>query len=85
MDKVLVEIISPATSRHYDFWISKKMRVGQTVQKIADEIRRFEGNGLLFSDTGDLGLYDAKTERALAGDDTMEQAGIRSGDVLLIL
>lgn len=85
MEKILVEIIAPATSARYDFSISKKFRIREAMQKLIEEISQYEKAEALFPDSENIFLYEAKTEKVLNRNDTFEEAGVKSGDVLMII
>lgn len=85
MDKILLEVDCPATSKKYDFWVSKQLIVGKAVEKILQEIRGYEKNDLLFGTGEDTLLYLCRTRQTPSYQITMEQAGIRSGDRLVVI
>lgn len=85
MDKVLVEIIAPATSNQYDFWISKKLLVREARQKILDEIVAYERNEYIEKNHRELCLYKKEKNGLIDDSLTIEQAGIHSGDSLMIV
>lgn len=85
MDKILLEVDCPATSKKYDFWVSKQLKVGKAAEKILQEIRGYEKNELLFGTGEDTLLYQCRTRQVPPYQLTMEQAGIRSGDRLLVI
>lgn len=85
MDKILIEVACPATSKKYDFWVSKKLPVGKVQEKLIQEIRGFEKSNALFCDGDDIFLYSCSGQQVLAQGLTVEQAGIRSGDCLMML
>ncbi|MCI8441757.1 MAG: hypothetical protein HFG27_04405 [Provencibacterium sp.] len=85
MDKLLLEVICPVTNRHYDIFIPKKMRVGQAIQKIADEISAFESAQDLFASREELMLCSYEQKGILNPAIQMIEAGIQSGDRLMLL
>lgn len=85
MDKILIEVNCPATSKKYDFWVSKQLSVGKATDKIRQEIRGYEKNELLFGKKEDSLLYICRTMQVPFYQLTVEQAGIRSGDRLLLI
>jgi len=84
MNKILVEIFSPATGRHYDFWLSKKLTVNSVIEKLAFEIQHCENNSSLFMNTRDLVLFKAPNS-ILNRKTTLLDAGIKSGDTLVLV
>lgn len=85
MDKVLVEIVCPATSKEYDFWISKKMKVKNAIEKIAADIMQYELNDKLFDLEKMVVLYFYEHRTLLNRELTMEQSGVCSGCRLMII
>ena len=85
MDKILLEIVCPATSKHYDFWISKKMKIGVAKNKIISEIREYEKNESLFETENKVMLF-CENEKVLQDENrTVEQSGVQSGDCLMLI
>lgn len=85
MDKILLEIACPGTSKRYDFWVSKKMNVGSVKTKLMAEISDYEKNYLLFREEGKVMLFRENGEVLPEGRKTMEQVGIHSGDCLMLV
>ena len=85
MDKILLEIVCPATSKHYDFWISKQMKISVAKSKIISEIREYEKNEGLFGDESKVMLF-CENEKVLQDENrTVEQSGVQSGDCLMLI
>ena len=84
MDKVLVEVICPATSRKYEFWISRRMTVKQAAIRIARDIMLFESNEELFDEEG-IFLYFYENRTLLNQEFTIGQSGLRSGCTLYLI
>lgn len=78
MDKVLIEVVCPATSRRYEFWLARKMTVGQAALRMARDIMLYESNDGLF-DEENLFLYFYENRVLLDQKHTIGQAGLRSG------
>ncbi len=85
MNKILLEITCPGTSSNYDFWISKKMKIGKAKMKIMDEIRCFEQNPELFQDPSQVFFVHENSQILNEPQLTMQQAKIKSGDHLYII
>lgn len=85
MDKVLVEIVCPATSKQYDFWISKKMKVNSVIEKVAVDIMQFELNNSLFDLQKMIVLYFYENRTLLCPERTIEESGVSSGCRLMII
>lgn len=85
MDKVLVEVICPATSKSYDFWIARQMTAGQAAARIAEDIMLHEMNDELFPDKDRIFLYFYENRALLNKEYTIEQSGVRSGCRLMVV
>jgi len=85
MNRILIEIICAATSKNYDFWIPSKMNILQVIDRIATEITQFELNETLLGKKDDLVLYSYEQSVFLNDEQTMSEAGIKSGDRLLLI
>lgn len=85
MDKILVEVDCPSTSKTYDFWISKKMNLATAKEKMIEEIRMFEKNDLIFEDEKETFLYREKKESLAQESFTFEELGIQSGETLFLV
>lgn len=85
MDKILIEVVCPATSKHYDFWISRKLSIGKAKEKLMQEIQSFEKSENIFCDGENTFLYLCENGRILALQQTLEQAGITSGSCLMLV
>ena len=71
MDNFLVEIIFPGMDRSYDFWIPKRMTVQTAIEQIVMEIVKI--------------ICSKRTGEILCIRNTMLEAGVRSGDTLVLL
>lgn len=85
MDKILLEIACPATSKRYDFWVSRKMNVAGVKTKIMSEIRDYEKNSEILCDDTKVTLFRENGEALFNETLSMEQAGINSGDCLMLV
>ena len=85
MDKVLVEVICPATAKSYDFWIAKQAVVKNVARRIAEDIMLFEMNMELFDLEKDLYFFFYENRELMNEVYTIQQSGIKSGCKLLIL
>ncbi len=84
-DHILVEVLCPATSRSYDFIIYKRMTVCQAIDKIAGQIKEFEGNDIIFDDTSSLDLFSSEYSLPLDKELIIENCNIKSGSSLMIV
>lgn len=85
LDKFLVEIIFPGMGRNYDFWIPKRMMVQTVIEKVVMEIAQFEENTVPSQKIQEKILCLKRTGRILCAQNTMLEAGVRSGDTLVLL
>lgn len=85
MKKLLVEVISPGTGKHYDFLLPAKAQVAQAGKKIAGEIMQYEKNEDMFDLEREILLYSKRLQMPLFPGYTLEQAGVNAGDSLMIL
>ena len=83
MEKMIVEIQCPATSKSYEFRLSKKLSTTDGKEKIIDEIRTLEKNDKLFADN--VSIFSARTECILNEKMTFSENGVKSGDILMII
>lgn len=83
MDKILVEIKCPATSKDYEFRVSKKLIVKEGKEKILSEIRIFENNEKLFHNN--ISILNGRTGKILNPDMSFIENGVISGDKLMII
>lgn len=84
MYKILLEVICPATGKHYDFWISKKLRISEVIVKLVSEISAKEANPELFADIDTIILLSTKFG-ALDLKLSIGATGLCSGDTVLLL
>lgn len=84
MYRLLLEVVCPATGKHYDFWISKKLRISEVIVKLAKEISAKEGNPDLFVDLDSIILLSTKFG-ALDLKFTLGASGLCSGDTVLLI
>lgn len=85
LDNFLVEIIFPGMDRSYDFWIPKRMTVQTAIEQIVMEIVRFEESTVPSQKIQEKILCSKRTGEILCIRNTMLEAGVRSGDTLVLL
>lgn len=85
MDKILLEVFCVPTSRAYDFWVSKKMPILKVKEKILEQISVYEKNTELFTDAEQIFVMDTGSTNILDESWMVEQAGLHSGDRLVII
>lgn len=79
-----VEVMCPSTSRSYDYKIPPSMKVSDIKKRIINDIRLYEGLSDLFSDEENVGIY-CEDKCRLGDDITLSNAGVKSGDRLMII
>lgn len=85
MDKILIEVFCVATSRNYDFWISKKMNVAKAKEKIIEQISSYEENEDMFLDAEEIFMMNSPGAEILEESWSIEEVGLHSGDRLVII
>lgn len=85
MEKIIVEIRCPALSKSYEFRISKRLSVGEGMEKIISEIRGIEQNEMIFSKDTSLSLFCKRLNCILNTGMTFAENGVKSGDILMII
>jgi|GEM_PF-777871 len=85
MDKVLIEIQCPAASRSYDFWAPKTMKVARLLERAIREIEQYEDNAELFDTDRVNALFHIGRQTLLNPKLTVTEAGIASGDALILI
>ena len=85
MDKILLEISCPATSKKYDFWVSKQMDIATAKKKIISEIKEYEKNDMIFLEEERIMLFAEKGIALSREEDSLEHSGVKSGDCLMII
>lgn len=83
MNIITVEVLCPSTERSYDFKLPVKMNTGDIKKQIIDDICNFEGLPGLFQDTDAVRLYCK--DGCIPDVVTPEYAGVRNGDMLMII
>jgi len=82
--KILLEVTTPGNGKTYDFILDGAMTVGQVKQTMINEIIETEnGNITLIPENTILGSLSGKT--LLNDSETLEIAGVRSGQRLILL
>lgn len=84
MNKILIEVYCPSISKSFDFWLPKKIVIQKAILLILEEIKSYEKNNILFSNPKDILLF-SKDIGYLNKSLTFENAGVKSGDTLIIL
>lgn len=83
MNIITVEVLCPSTSRSYDYRLPVKMRAGNIKKQIIQDIRTFEGIAELFENEDKISLF---CENGCIDDsDTLESAGVKNGDKIMII
>ena len=84
MKLLTLEVISPATHRSYDHRLPAKMKIADLKLRLMCDICEYEGIDTIFSeDLKDTCIFG---EKGLLCDDlTIEGAGVKNGDKIMIL
>lgn len=85
MNQILIEVFCAATIKKYDFWISKKLSIREITQILIEEIQEYEDNSRLFDSEDQVLLYLADRGVILNRDYTAEQAGLVSGQRIMMV
>lgn len=82
MAKILVNLMVPAIDSSYDLFIPDDMRIRLLTNLLAGEVAEIS-EGAFFPSGGEC-LCDREQNRTLEASSTVRDAGIRSGDHLLL-
>ncbi|MCL2287252.1 MAG: hypothetical protein FWC32_12940 [Firmicutes bacterium] len=85
MKEILITFYCPATSRSYDFWVTKTIIVANLIQQVCDAICDYENTQDIFPDRQSLILCSYLGRVALPMTFSLEQAGIKGGDKLALV
>lgn len=85
MDKILLEVICLATSKNYEFWVSKQMEVRTVKMKLIEQISQFEKNQDLFQNPEEIFMFKKEDNRLLEEGLSMEQMAVKSGDQIVLI
>lgn len=83
-DNILIEIICPAVSRRWDFRIPSNIKIADIKLQIISDIQIYEGMEMIFSNIEET-IIIRKDGTILNSNFTALEAGIKSGDTLLII
>ena len=83
--KIYVEILTPGNGKKYEIVLDDKSTVGQTKERIVQEIIEFESDRELLSLGGNLSLYSLDEMQAIPDYKNVRLAGIKSGQTLLLI
>ncbi|MBP3620553.1 MAG: hypothetical protein J6J16_02190 [Lachnospiraceae bacterium] len=84
MDKILIDVKCPATSKSYDFWVSKKLKIHDGKMKMIEAISGSEKCEDIL-DVNNLFLYTENENGLIDEYQTFEHAGIKSGDTIMLI
>ena len=87
MNDVLVEVVSIATIKKYEFWLPKSGVIKDVIQKIAEEIMIYENNDNLYDERviNNLVLVMESTGDTLNKSYTVCESGIMGGEKLILV
>ena len=81
MNLITIEVLCPAVSDSFDFRFPVKMKAEDLKNRLVDDIRTFENNQNLFN-KGVSVFYD---DGCMSPDMTLEDAGVKNGDRIMII
>lgn len=79
---ILVEVQVPVLNRRYDFELDEESLVADLTEMVAELIREKEE---LTGKTEKYCFYVLEQERILREDETLEQQGVRNGNILYLI
>ena len=87
MNEILVEIISVATIKKYEFWLPKKGLISDVIKKLAEDIMIYENNDRLYDENSikGLALVVESSGDILNKEYTVSESGIMGGDRLILV
>ena len=87
MNEILVEIISVATIKKYEFWLPKKGLIADVIKKLAEDIMIYENNDGLYDENSikGLALVVESSGDVLNKEYTVSESGIMGGDRLILV
>ena len=85
MNRVLIELFCAATIKKYDFWILKSMLIKDVIKRLTEDIEDYENVEELFGNVDDIMLYLDDRKVILNKEYTVEQSGIVSGQMLMMV
>lgn len=83
--KIYVEILTPGNGKKYEVVLDDKSTVGQTKERIAQEIIEFESDRELLSLGNNLSLYSLDDRQVIPDYKNVRISGIKSGQTLLLI
>lgn len=81
---ILVDIYVPSVDKTYDFQLNEGIDIRTVVEEISEMIGQKEHSKIVGS-TGDLFLCHYKTKRILDKGESLREAGVVTGDKLLLV
>ena len=83
--KIYVEILTPGNGKKYEIVLDDKSNVGQTKDRIVQEIIEFESDRELLSLGKKLSVYSLDDGRVIPDCKNVRYAGIKSGQTLILI
>ena len=81
---IYVEVKTPGNGKTYEFQLDSVMTVGQVKLKMIDEIIEIESGNITLDPTKAI-LSNMNTRMRLSDSDLLSDAGVKSGQSLLLL
>jgi len=82
--KIYVDVKTPGNGKTYEFQLDSVMTVGQVKAKLIDEITELESGNITLNPEQVI-LNNLNTKTRLSESDTLREAGVKSGQSLLLL
>jgi len=82
--KIYVDVKTPGNGKTYEFQLDSVMTVGQVKLKMIDEIIEIESGNITLDPTKAI-LSNMNTRMRLSDSDLLSDAGVKSGQSLLLL
>ena len=83
--KIYVEILTPGNGKKYEIALDDRSTVGQTKERIVQEIIEFESDRELLALGNNLSLYSLDNRQVIPDYKNVRLAGIKSGQTLLLI
>ncbi len=84
MSRISIEVNIPGNAKTYEFQVDDRMKIGNAKKQIMSAIAEFEGYDV-FSGTKDIAVCSVELEGLIEDGESFHNAGIRSGNRLVIV
>jgi len=80
---MILEVVTPGNGKKYEILLDDILTVGAAKEKIMEQIMEFENGNIAFDET--VALYSPATQTRLSENRNIRKAGVRSGQLVLLL